>query len=110
MPVPHWPKHWWRTTGAREDALAEAIDAVAAAQRLSQLPCPDPVLIAFHDRPYRTTSGRIPEVLMAEVTDPVVAALPVGVGSIEQSVDNVDVLCSPYARLSWTRLLATTNP
>jgi hypothetical protein len=53
---------------------------------------------AFWDRPYRTVNHAIPRALLADVTDPHVTRLPVGIGSIEQWADNVDILAHPDRR------------
>jgi hypothetical protein len=82
----------------REAGLAEAIEAVHARQRQLGLPSVDQPLVPFWDRPYRTINDDLVAVLTAAVTDPVVAALPLGVGSIEQRVDNVDILSWPARR------------
>jgi hypothetical protein len=80
-----------------------ALQAVADAQAERGLRRADPTVVGFWDRPYRTVSGAVPAALMAAVGDPVVASLPVGVGSIEQWVDNVDVLTAPERRASIAR-------
>jgi hypothetical protein len=54
-------------------------------------------VIPFFDRPYRTVDQAVPHGLLAAVTDPDVARLPM-VGSIEQWVDSTDVLSSPGRR------------
>lgn len=55
-------------------------------------------MIPFFDRPYRTVDEAVGEALLAEITDPDVAALPAGVGSIEQWTDNTGVLADPARR------------
>jgi hypothetical protein len=52
----------------------------------------------FWDRPYRTVDPAIPQALLAEVTDPQIARLPVGIGSVEQWADNDDILAHPERR------------
>jgi hypothetical protein len=54
-------------------------------------------VIPFFDRPYRTVDGAVQEGLLAGITDPDVARLPL-VGSIEQWADSTDVLSSPGRR------------
>lgn len=90
----------WR---AREEALVTAVEAVAAAQAARGLPLLDATVVRFWDRPYRTISGDVPAALMAAASDPAVVSLPVGVGSIEQWVDNVDVLSVSERRASITQ-------
>jgi hypothetical protein len=92
----------WRS---REAALAAAATAVHGRQRHVGLPAvPDPV-VAFWNRPYLTINAELVAALTGSITDPVVAALPVGVGSVEQWVDNADVLTHPTRRTAaaaWT--------
>ena len=90
----------WR---AREEALVAAVEVVADAHAMRGLPLPDPTVVRFWDRPYRTISADVPAALMAAVSDRIVASLPIGVGSIEQWVDNVDVLSVPERRATITR-------
>jgi len=85
----------WRD---REDGLAGACELLLRAQRARGLPAPAPAVISFWDRPYRTVGGAVIESLLADITDPQLAGLPAGVGSIEQWVSNVDVLAKPDRR------------
>jgi len=85
----------WRE---RETGLAAAIEVLLAAQRALGLPAPERGVVQFWDRPYRTLCDQVPELLLAQVTDPVVAALPRGIGCVERWADNVDVLSSPGRR------------
>jgi hypothetical protein len=82
----------------RERSLVEAIEVVHATQRSRGLPCADVPVVPFWDRPYRTVAPEVAGRLTAAIADPVVASLPAGVGSIEQWVDNVDVLSHPGRR------------
>jgi hypothetical protein len=84
----------WRE---REDALAVACEVLLDLQRERGYPAPAPVVIPFFDRPYRTVDGAVLEGLLAGITDPDVARLPL-VGSIEQWADSTDVLSSPDRR------------
>ena len=79
----------WRE---REDALVEAIGVLLAAQRGRGLPVPEPAVIPFWDRPYRTVAGTVPEVLLADITDPALTRLPVRAGRVDQWADCVEVL------------------
>jgi hypothetical protein len=83
---------------AREAGLAGAAAAVHARQGETGLPTVADPIVRFWDRPYITVSPDLPEALVGAITDPAVAALPAGVGSIEQWVDNVDVLSWPDRR------------
>ena len=85
----------WRD---RENGLASACEALLSAQRARGLPAPAAAVTGFWDRPYRTVDPAIPQALLAEITDPRVAALPAGIGSIEQWADNVDILAHPNRR------------
>jgi Domain of unknown function (DUF4037) len=85
----------WRE---REDGLAAACETLLAAQRARGLPAPAVAVTPFWDRPYRTVDPAIPQALLAEVTDPQIARLPVGIGSIEQWSDNDDILAHPERR------------
>ena len=55
-------------------------------------------MIPFFDRPYRTLDGAVPRGLLDGITDPDVARLPPLIGSLEQWIDNTDVLSSPGRR------------
>lgn len=79
----------WR---ARSERLAGALGVLAEVQRATGLPAPATACVPFWDRPYlHLDPGLIPAIL-AGVTSPDVRALPVGLGSIEQRSDNVDLL------------------
>lgn len=80
------------TWHAREDALAVSAEILAARQRELGLPTPDPVIIPFWDRPYRTVDESLPRIMFDAIEDPTLKRLPFGVGNIEQWVDSVDVL------------------
>lgn len=86
-------RHW----RARQTALADAAELLAAVQRSCGLPGPDPATEDFFDRPHlgiRETA----EPLAALIEDPEVRALPLGVGTAEQISDNVTVLVDAAAR------------
>jgi Domain of unknown function (DUF4037) len=82
----------------RERGLTEAADVLLAAQRSRGLPCPSTAVVPFFDRPFQMIDPEVWALLRAGLTDPVVAALPSGVGSIEQWVDADDVLARPERR------------
>ncbi|GGF01722.1 DUF4037 domain-containing protein [Mycetocola zhadangensis] len=88
----------------REAALAEALTLLHDLQRPLGLPGVDEVFSSFYDRPFLGLGG-VPEALRDSITDPAVRALPVGIGSIEQLSDNVNVLTSPAMRLATMRSL-----
>ena len=85
----------WRE---RENGLTSACHVLLSIQRERGLPTPEPAVIPFFDRPYRTLDGAVPRELVDRITDPDVTRLPPLVGSIEQWVDSVDVLSSPGRR------------
>ena len=60
----------------------------------------------FWDRPFIHLS-RSPVPALLETLGPDVRALPVGVGSIEQQTDNVDVLLDPWHRRSLAESVLT---
>jgi hypothetical protein len=85
----------WRD---REGGLADACEVLLNAQRARGLPAAASAVTRFWDRPYRTVDDAVPQALLAGITDPQVAGLPVLAGSIEQWVSSVDVLASPARR------------
>jgi hypothetical protein len=85
----------WRE---REAALADACEALLLTQRERLPAAPEPAVIPFFDRPYRTVDQAVPRGLLAGIADPDVARLPPLVGSVEQWADSTDVLSSPGRR------------
>jgi hypothetical protein len=85
----------WRE---RESGLVDAIRTLNAVQDAAGLPVADDPVEPFWDRPYRGVREEVVALLEAGVTDPVVRALPRGVGSVEQWSDNVDLLVHPRRR------------
>ena len=85
----------WRD---RERALAAAAETLLGMQRDLGLPAPDAAVTPFLDRPYRAINLAVPAGLLAGITDPDVARLPAGIGSVEQWADSVDVLAGPARR------------
>lgn len=59
--------------------------------------------IPFWDRPHLHPDPEITSQLMASVRDPRTRALRLGLGSIEQRTDNVDVLVDPQLRRATVR-------
>ena len=85
----------WR---ARERAIADAAEALAAAQRRLGLPVPGKVIVPFWDRPYLSLNEAMCTDLLTGISDPGVLALPPGIGPVERWADSVDVLSSPGRR------------
>jgi hypothetical protein len=82
------------TTGAaREENLCHAYQTAAAAHNRLELTDPiDPATRPFYGRPYRVLhADRFAAQLVAGITDPHVAALPV-IGAIDQFADSTDLL------------------
>lgn len=85
----------WQDRGA---ALASALERLAEAQSELGLPTCRPVVVPFWDRPYLQIDQTLVPAILDAVSDAGVRGLPVGVGSIEQQTDNVDVLVDPARR------------
>jgi hypothetical protein len=101
-------RHW----RDREDGLVGGAEVLLGVQRERGLPTPARGVIDFWDRPYRTVADAVPRALLADVSEQRLARLPLGIGSIEQWVDNVDVLSRPDRRGALTaayRLWAGTG-
>ncbi|HEU5417342.1 MAG TPA: DUF4037 domain-containing protein [Streptosporangiaceae bacterium] len=82
----------------REAALAGAAELLAEVQRQRGLPVPDVMVTSFFDRPYRIVSEDLATGLLAQITDPELASLPVRAGSVGQWADCADVLAHPERR------------
>jgi len=87
----------------RQAALIEALVTLNEVQRSGGLPAENEVWEPFYDRRFASVRAGVAGSLLADVTDPLVASLPTGVGSIEQWVDNVDVLVDPARRRALSR-------
>ena len=85
----------WRDRGA---ALSAALDVLAEVQRAAGLPANTPVCVPFWDRPYLHIDPALVPSLLDGIRDPHLRALPIGLGSIEQRSDNVDLLMHPHRR------------
>jgi hypothetical protein len=90
----------WRD---RETALAAAIEVLAGVQRRRGLPTPAETVISFWDRPYRTVSGAVTDLLRAAISDPALAGLTVAAGNVEQWVDSIELLAKPPSSTVLTR-------
>lgn len=87
----------------RQAALVESLVVLHEVQRTAGLASgPEPVE-RFFDRPFVAVRGSVSRLLLAEVRNPLVRRLPPGVGSVEQWVDNVDVLTAPDRRVALAR-------
>jgi hypothetical protein len=99
------------TWQSRQTALCEAIVGLHELQRLVGLPCGAEALEPFFDRPFQVVRASVVDELLASITDPQVRRLPAGVGSVEQWVDNVEVLSTPQLRVAavgaWRAMLST---
>ena len=85
---------------ARAAGLVRALDLLHEQQRAVGLPTGDAATEQFWDRPHPAVRDSVAQLLLESVTDPVVRALPVGVGSVEQWSDNVDVLSRSDRRVA----------
>ncbi len=81
-------EHWQ----ARGERLAAALAVLAEVQLAAGLPAPATPCVPFWDRPYLHLDPALVPGVMAGAESPEVRALPVGLGSIEQRSDNVDLL------------------
>ena len=83
---------------ARNHALGAALERLAGFQSDVGLPSAAPALVTFWDRPYLQVDPSLVAALTDTIVDPHVRALAVGVGSIEQQTDNVDLLVNAARR------------
>ncbi|MET1004286.1 MAG: DUF4037 domain-containing protein [Propionibacteriaceae bacterium] len=86
----------------RQAAFVEALVTLHEVQRAAGLPTGPDVVESFFDRPFASVKASVSELLLTEVQDPLLRGLPAGVGSVEQWVDNVDVLSFPARRVAVT--------
>ncbi|WP_426309123.1 DUF4037 domain-containing protein [Cellulosimicrobium sp. E-16] len=99
----------WRS---REAALCRGLETLHDLQGEVGLPTVADVVVPFFDRPYRGL-GPVADAVTAAIQDPAVRALPPGVGTVEQWVDDVDVLTDPGRRVAAARGVGqagTTTP
>ncbi len=92
----------WRE---RERGLCEAYVAVAVMQNeLGMARLPPAILARYHDRPYLTIgAGHFASAIYSSIDDAVVRALPIGVGDVDQWVDNTDALTRSDFRMRLRR-------
>jgi hypothetical protein len=84
----------------RQGAMVEALVILHGVQQAAGLPTGPEVVESFFDRPFAAVSASVSQLLLDEVSDPLLRKLPAGVGSVEQWVDNVDVLSFPERRVA----------
>jgi len=93
----------------RQTGLTKALEILHVVQLNSGLPTGKAVVEPLFERPFTSVSGSVGQLLLAGIADPLVRRLAPGVGSVEQWVDNVDVLSHPDRRLAamqaWRSLL-----
>lgn len=89
-----WQAESWQQ---REAALNEAYLYLAHWHNRLQLTDPLPVKIGlFHERPYRVIhSDQYADALYNQIQDPLVRALPRGLGNLDQLSDSTDILSKP---------------
>lgn len=83
---------------ARAENLAAALEELGGLQARAGLPSVAPVCLPFWDRPYLHVNPELASQLLGSITDPEIQSLPVGLGSIEQRSDNVDLLMDARLR------------
>lgn len=86
----------------RQEGAADALELLLERQNQLGLSQASVATVPFWDRPYLHPAPEISDQLMAGIEDPAVRSLPVGLGSIEQHTDNVDILVNPAARRRFT--------
>lgn len=89
----------------RQAALRDALTGLADLQRRTGQPAPQEVVVPFWDRPYVHLSGSLLPALAETVQGPEIRVLSVGLGSVEQLTDNVDILTRPHRRRALTASL-----
>lgn len=81
-------RHW----ESRLTSYTTALEQLLVLQREAGLPSPTSATEPFRDRPYVAVYDQLVPRLLTSIADEQVRVLPVGIGSIEQCCDNVDVL------------------
>jgi hypothetical protein len=90
----------------RSQALDAALTQLSLLQRGAGLPAVDRPCVPFWDRPYLRIDQSLVPAITESIDDPSVRALPVGLGSIDQRTDNIDVLVQPGRRRAAVRLIS----
>jgi len=96
------------TWAQREASLITALTQLHDLQRSIGLPTGPGPAEPFFDRPFTGIRASVAGMLHTSVTDPDIRRLPIGVGSVEQWVDNVDVLSRPERRVAAARAFYLT--
>lgn len=91
----------WRS---RTDTITAALEHIAEMQRQADLPTAEQPVVPFWDRPYIHIEPSLVPTIMGSIKDPAIRRLPVGLGSIDQRTDNVDLLVHPEHRRAATHL------
>ena len=97
-----------RVWDERQTALGDALTGLARMQEQRGLPAPQPAVEPFWDRPYLHLSRGLLPALLDGIESPEVRALPVGIGSVEQQTDSVDILVRPDRRRRFADALRST--
>jgi hypothetical protein len=100
-----------RATGAgnwreREAGLCAALEGLLARQAEVGLPVTATATGPFHDREFRGVVEDLADLVVSDVRDPAVRALPLGVGSVGQFSGAVDLLVLPELRRGAVRGVA----
>jgi Domain of unknown function (DUF4037) len=95
-------RHW----KDRQTALSDGLTGLVRLQQEAGLPVPSSAVEPFWDRPFVHLNRSLVPALLEDLR-PHVRALPVGVGSVEQQTDNVDVLLKPSLRRSLVESVIT---
>lgn len=94
----------------RERSLVRALSQLHDLQRSVGLATGPGPIEPFHDRPFSGIRESVADTLHGSITDPEIRRLPMGIGSVEQWVDNVDVLATPHRRITAARAMAGQPP
>lgn len=89
---------------SRTDTMRAALDHIADLQRRADLPMADQPVVPFWERPYLHIEPSLVPTIMGGIEDPAIRRLPVGLGSIDQRTDNVDLLVHPQHRRAATSM------
>lgn len=81
-----------RTWPERGEQFIRAVELLADHQARAGLPTVAPVCTQFWDRPFLHLNPDLVPAIQDSISDPAIRALPIGLGSVEQRSDNVDLL------------------